>query len=215
MIKRKKVTWDNIDGCWVCNSHYKDGDGYPVVSIKGKTKRLGRVIYRLYREQIGEGEVIRHTCDNPSCINPSHLLKGTPQDNINDMVMRMRHPRGEERKMAVLTNEQASEIYKCRGKTQRQLATEYDVDQRVVFDIKHHNSWTHITQDLERGETLGRARGERSGRVTLSNREVEEIYLNQTHSTRKLAKIYNTNHSTVWAIKAGRSWKHITESLSA
>ena len=35
-------------------------------------------------------EVVRHTCDNPRCINIKHLLAGTRSDNMQDMFERNR-----------------------------------------------------------------------------------------------------------------------------
>jgi hypothetical protein len=37
------------------------------------------------------GQVVRHTCDNPPCINPLHLIVGTVGDNNRDIVERGRH----------------------------------------------------------------------------------------------------------------------------
>ena len=35
---------------------------------------------------IPAGMVVRHTCHNPACVNPDHLLLGTHQDNVNDCI---------------------------------------------------------------------------------------------------------------------------------
>jgi len=32
------------------------------------------------------GEVVRHSCNNPPCVEPTHLLIGTHKDNHNDSV---------------------------------------------------------------------------------------------------------------------------------
>ncbi|WP_369604177.1 HNH endonuclease [Nocardia nova] len=37
-----------------------------------------------------DGMLIRHSCDNPLCVNPSHLLLGTHSDNMQDKVDRDR-----------------------------------------------------------------------------------------------------------------------------
>lgn len=57
-----------------------------------------------------EGLVIRHRCDNPSCINPTHLETGTPMDNVMDRVARGRSASGECNGHAKLTVEQVEEI---------------------------------------------------------------------------------------------------------
>jgi hypothetical protein len=70
--------------------HAKNRDGYGILSKKingsrlahraALSKKLGRPV---------EG-VTRHTCDNPPCINPDHLLEGTHADNSMDRVLRGR-----------------------------------------------------------------------------------------------------------------------------
>lgn len=34
---------------------------------------------------------IMHTCDNPGCVNPHHLVLATRSDNIHDSVLKGRH----------------------------------------------------------------------------------------------------------------------------
>ena len=38
------------------------------------------------------GEVVRHSCDNPPCVNPAHLLIGTHLQNTKDARERKRNP---------------------------------------------------------------------------------------------------------------------------
>lgn len=63
---------------------------------------------------IPDGMVIRHTCDNPPCCDLAHLLIGTQQDNIADMIRRGRArgqiPAGERHPDARLTDQQVAEL---------------------------------------------------------------------------------------------------------
>lgn len=52
--------------------------------------RSSRVAYVLCRGPLSGYELVRHRCDNPPCVNPYHLDKGTHQDNSDDMVKRGR-----------------------------------------------------------------------------------------------------------------------------
>ena len=87
----------NGDGCWICTSHRYDTCGYPQVRRNGKIWRGHRYSYTIHKGDIPEGLVIRHTCDNPNCINPNHLILGTQKDNVKDMFDRdrFRDARGE------------------------------------------------------------------------------------------------------------------------
>lgn len=67
--------------------------GYGQVRRNGKTLLAHRVAYS---EHYGislsdmKGKVVRHTCDNPKCINPDHLLLGTQRENMQDKLLRGR-----------------------------------------------------------------------------------------------------------------------------
>ena len=94
--RNKRIEWIiNKNGCFVCVSHKKDKDGYARIRNRYKTTGVHRFIYEECFGEIPKGMVVRHKCDNPSCINPEHLELGTPQDNANDMVKRGRSLKGE------------------------------------------------------------------------------------------------------------------------
>ena len=86
-----------------------------------------------------EGVVIRHTCDNPPCINPEHLLAGTHADNTDDMMQRGRQKpaRGEGNGMHKLTDEQVLEIHRLKdaGVKQAEIGRRYGVSQAQVSRI--------------------------------------------------------------------------------
>jgi hypothetical protein len=77
------------DGCWGWKDKpYSNGYPYLQVGRKGPKLRASRVSYFIKHGYWPT--VVRHTCDNPICTNPDHLLDGTQLDNINDRRVRFR-----------------------------------------------------------------------------------------------------------------------------
>lgn len=81
--------WSNVDtsdqdGCWSWLAA-KDKKGYGKFKINGKAVRTHRVAFIFANGYEPEtGLVVRHTCNNKSCVNPSHLIQGTNEDNAID-----------------------------------------------------------------------------------------------------------------------------------
>jgi hypothetical protein len=76
--------------CWLWTDT-PDEDGYGRLSIKGVAKpRAHRLSAALFLPDYSEDLVVRHTCDNPLCCNPSHLRMGTQAENIADRESRGR-----------------------------------------------------------------------------------------------------------------------------
>lgn len=138
--------WDKVDvqghtDCWEWQA-YTDRDGYGRFSLSGKKKRAHRVAVRLDGRD-PSGKVVRHTCDNPSCVNPRHLKTGTQRENIRDRDQRHRQPRGTRNGQAKLTREDVLEIRKS-TRPSRVLAAIYDVAPSTIRTIKTGGSWDHI-----------------------------------------------------------------------
>lgn len=156
-------------GCWEWQGS-KDRNGYARISFRNYPHLVSRIILsKALNRKLGRLELACHTCDNPSCCNPSHLFLGTHQDNSNDMVQKQRHgavirpeafktnglrmkghlPRfeGEAHPQAKLTEDQVRAIramYVPRKVTLKMVAAAFNVDFTTVHDIIRRKSWTHI-----------------------------------------------------------------------
>lgn len=104
-----------------------------------------RLAYELIKGPIPEGLLVRHTCDNPGCCNPKHLLVGTHKDNSQDAVRRGRHLTGERSGRAKLSEEQAAyiRINEAR-KTVRQLAEMFGVAPSTISMVRSGQRWAHL-----------------------------------------------------------------------
>lgn len=84
-----KVERRGPDECWPWTG-WTTSQGYGVIGLGGRDEKAHRAAWIVTRGPIPRGLVIRHTCDNPPCVNPTHLLLGTQLDNIRDRVERGR-----------------------------------------------------------------------------------------------------------------------------
>jgi hypothetical protein len=81
---------DKTGDCWVwtgCLNAY----GYGVTRINGKLYTAHRFSWFMTHGPIPDGLCILHKCDNPPCVNPSHLFIGTKADNMWDKSFKGRH----------------------------------------------------------------------------------------------------------------------------
>lgn len=111
----------------------KFAGGYGSIKIDGKSRKAHRYSYTYHKGDIPEGLCVRHICDNPSCVNPNHLLLGTHADNMRDKVERGRQWRGGHPNK--LTEDQAIEMVSKYSQEYGQitkLANEYGLNRATV-----------------------------------------------------------------------------------
>jgi hypothetical protein len=87
---------NKTDSCWLWTGAKAPPWNY------GRTGQLWahRVSYELHVGPITEGLYVLHRCDNPPCVNPSHLFLGTAADNVQDMMAKGRHASQKDRCLA-------------------------------------------------------------------------------------------------------------------
>jgi L-amino acid N-acyltransferase YncA len=69
----------------------KNRGGYGIFRWMNAEFAAHRFSYLMFVGPLPESSVVRHLCDNPSCVKPQHLSKGTAKDNIHDAIARGRH----------------------------------------------------------------------------------------------------------------------------
>lgn len=114
--------------------------GYGQFFANGKNHRAHRWLYEHVNGKLSDGLVVRHTCDNPACVNIENLEVGTQQDNINDKVRRGRQLRGENHGRALLTREDVERIRES-NETHRELAKRFSVSEGCINNIKLRRTW--------------------------------------------------------------------------
>ena len=77
-------------GCWEWQrATFKSG--YGAINVNGRIAYAHRVSFELFVGPIVDGAFVMHACDNRICVNPTHLLLGSPADNVQDMMAKGRN----------------------------------------------------------------------------------------------------------------------------
>jgi hypothetical protein len=149
------------DNCWEWIG-WKAG-GYGMFYLAPLTVLAHRVAWVINFGKIPEGICVCHHCDNPACVNPSHLFLGTVLDNNMDKIKKGRanmpsgenngaakHPekiwRGEQCHTAKLTSEDVRKI-KARlanGERSPSIKRDFPISLCGIQRIKYNKTWRHV-----------------------------------------------------------------------
>jgi hypothetical protein len=134
--------WEKIDkaggpdSCWEWQGYRIPLKGRPYgrLTWKGEPCYAHRVAWELANDHppLVRPEIVRHSCDNAPCCNPSHLFRGTAKDNMRDRDIRGRNG------MALFDANQVREIryqHARHGLSYNRLATMYSCHINTIRDI--------------------------------------------------------------------------------
>lgn len=95
-IKMRNRFWNKVDktstpdGCWEWMASFGFRD-YGKFKIGGTYVAAHRISYYIENGVFDETLNVCHKCDNPKCVNPSHLFLATQADNNYDKIKKGRH----------------------------------------------------------------------------------------------------------------------------
>ena len=121
--------------------------GYGLIKVDGKHVNAHRVAWELAYGPIPAGLWVLHRCDNPACVEPSHLFLGTPADNTRDAMTKRRlvnppSPRGRGKLNPVAVR--VIRYFHAKGVSQRKLARLHGVSKSTVGNVVHRKTWAHV-----------------------------------------------------------------------
>lgn len=139
------------DGCWFWTAGTSKR-GYGMFRVRPGTDggvAAHRFAYEESNGPIPDGLCACHHCDNPLCVNPSHIFPGTHADNMADRARKGRYRglQGEDHPAARLTEADVKEIRRLYQAGQRDLsalAERFGVLPHTVYQAATRRTWRHI-----------------------------------------------------------------------
>jgi hypothetical protein len=142
--------WKKVDKgplCW--NWIASKTEGYGAFSLKGFPRGAHRFSFFLTNGDFDRSLCVLHTCDNPACVNPSHLFLGTKGDNFRDCISKGRNnpTRGERSASAKLTAKIVAsmrEDYRSFKRTAAEIGAMVGVSQQEASRAIRGKTWAHV-----------------------------------------------------------------------
>jgi len=137
-----------LDKCWEWTGDLRKGYGFFKHTVNGVQKKFSahRFSFELHNGPL-ERKWCLHSCDNPCCVNPSHLFKGTAKENTLDSLSKGRRTQnGINNKSRKLSPEKvrAIRVYAYNRWTQEKIAKHFCVSHSLIGQILRGTEWAHV-----------------------------------------------------------------------
>lgn len=147
----KQINMHNGDDtvCWEWTGYKWSGttsrtDFRPYFFVNNTRVLAYRLVYELvHGVKLPRDTYVRHTCDNPMCCNPSHLLIGTQKDNMRDMMERERVGLKIQQVQIIMSHIELG-IDSLAISTLVKRVNDIDVSPEVVRSIKTRRLYQHV-----------------------------------------------------------------------
>lgn len=216
-----KVAYGPESQCWEWKAA-KDWDGYGSfkVSVNGRLRmvRAHRVSYLLAGGVLESGQLLLHTCDNPSCVNPRHLEPGSQGDNMRQRSTRnrMKPQHGEANPANKLTDDVVRQILAVLAKpdppSQKEIGRQFGVSQMTISLLRQGKIWQHIERPpVLHAQAPLRGSAHARSKLTETDVRVIKMLLARPHppSQESIGRAYGVPQATISSIKRGQTWKHV------
>jgi len=120
--------------CWEWLG-YKDKDGYGKMRTGNTNQAAHRISWQIHNGEIPTGQMVLHKCNNPSCINPSHLYLGDHLQNMQDRLNSGHYPKNEDHPNVKFPDDIVEQIRKS-NKTYKELSQQFNISASQISNIK-------------------------------------------------------------------------------
>jgi hypothetical protein len=206
-----------MSGCWLWIGA-TGADGYGNFTLKQKVYSAHRTSYESANgDGSSVGFVVRHRCDLRCCVNPDHLVRGLPIDNVADAWRRgrMRPAIGENSGKSVLTSDLVKEIRRMAGEGTSfgTIIKATGVAKNTAWGAITGRTWKHLDGIVSADRIVYDDPeyhpyfGESHYKSRLTSQEVSRIKTRLSRGERgvDLASEYGVAKTTISAIKTGRN----------